>query len=135
MVARMILAALLCVFGLTTVLAMPARIIILRHGEKADKWKLCDVGQQRADALAANYLGRGAAKSLFAPKEEPGAFLAITLHSLELAVPAAATWNQPIVLYAVPPRERRGRGRGDGGAEPPHARGRARPAGRLSMAR
>jgi hypothetical protein len=28
--------------------------------------------------------------------------LAITLHSLELAVPAAATWNQPIVLYAVP---------------------------------
>jgi hypothetical protein len=102
MVIRMILAALLCLFGLTTVLAMPARIIILRHGEKADKWKLCDVGQERADALAVNYLGRGAAKSLFAPSEQPGAFFAITFHSLELAIPAAATWNQPIVLYAVP---------------------------------
>jgi hypothetical protein len=39
------------------------------------------------------------------PREEPGAFFAITFHSLELALPAAATWNQPIVLYAVPREE------------------------------
>jgi hypothetical protein len=37
MVIRLILAALLCLSGLSPVLAIPARIIILRHGEKADK--------------------------------------------------------------------------------------------------
>ena len=58
MVIRLALAALLCVSWPAPVLAAPARIIILRHGEKADKWKLCDIGQERADALAANYLGR-----------------------------------------------------------------------------
>jgi hypothetical protein len=103
MVIRLILTALLCLSGLSPVLAIPARIIILRHGEKADKWKLCDVGQERAAALAVNYLGRGAAKSLFAPLEVPEAFLAITLHTLELASPAANTWNQPLTLFAVTP--------------------------------
>jgi len=71
--------------------ATPSRIIILRPGEKEDAWKLCGVGQERADALAANYLGRNAAKSLFADGEGPAAFLAITLHTLELAAPAAGT--------------------------------------------
>jgi hypothetical protein len=104
-VVRLALAALLCLSGPAAVLAMPARIIILRHGEKADKWKLCDIGQERADALAANYLGRDAANSLFASGEEPAAFLAITLHTLELAYPAAATWNQPITLYPVLPQK------------------------------
>ena len=66
MVIRLALAALLCLSGPGAVLATPARIIILRHGEKADKWKLCDIGKERADALAANYLGRQAANSLFA---------------------------------------------------------------------
>jgi len=33
--------------------ATPSRIIILRHGEKEDAWKLCGVGQERADVLAA----------------------------------------------------------------------------------
>ena len=60
MAFRLILTALFCLIGISSVLATPARIIILRHGEKADKWDLCDVGQERADALAANYLGRGA---------------------------------------------------------------------------
>lgn len=95
----------LCLSGSAAVLAMPARIIILRHGEKADKWKLCDIGRERADALAANYLGRKAANSLFASGEQPGAFLAITLHTLELAYPAAATWDQPIILYPVMPNK------------------------------
>src|SRR6185312_4382218 len=94
---------LLCMSWPSAVLTAPARIIILRHGEKADKWKLCDIGQERADALAANYLGRDAANSLFASGEKPAAFLAITLHTLELAAPAAATWSLPLTLYAAPP--------------------------------
>jgi len=105
MVLRLALATMLCLAGLGTALATPARIIILRHGEKADKWKLCGVGQQRADALVANYLGSGAAKSLFAPGEEPAAFLAITLHALELASPAVASWHQPLALYSVVPQK------------------------------
>ena len=103
MVIRLALAALLCMSWPSAVLTAPARIIILRHGEKADKWKLCDIGQERADALAANYLGRDAANSLFASGDQPAAFLAITLHTLELAYPAASTWNQPIILYPVMP--------------------------------
>lgn len=103
MVVRLALAALLCMSWPSAVLTAPARIIILRHGEKADKWKLCDIGQERADALAANYLGRDAANSLFASGDQPAAFLAITLHTLELAYPAASTWNQPIILYPVMP--------------------------------
>jgi hypothetical protein len=105
MVIRLTLAVLLCLVGIGTTLAMPARIIILRHGEKADKWDLCDIGQERADALVANYLGRGAAKSLFAPNEAPAAFLAITLHSLELASPAAMSWHQPVMLYSALPQK------------------------------
>jgi len=99
MVIRVALAALLCLSWPDAVLPAPARIIILRHGEKANKWQLCDIGQERADALAANYLGRNAVNSLFASGEQPAAFLAITLHTLELAYPAADTWNQPIILY------------------------------------
>ena len=105
MVIRLALAALLCLSGPGVVLATPARIIILRHGEKADKWKLCDIGQERADALAANYLGRDATNSLFAQGEQPAAFLAITLHTLELAYPAAATWNQPVIFYPAMPEK------------------------------
>ena len=37
-VVRMILAALPRALSLDLVLAMPSRIIIVRHGEKADKW-------------------------------------------------------------------------------------------------
>jgi hypothetical protein len=84
-------------------LAGPSRIIILRHGEKADAWRPCAVGEARAAALAAHYLGRGAANSLFAPGQSPEAFLAITLHTLELASPAVASWGQPLILYSVVP--------------------------------
>lgn len=103
MMLRFGLAALLLVAWLAPSLAAPARIIILRHGEKADDWKLCAVGQQRAKALAATYLGSAAAKSLFAKGEEPAFFFAITLHTLELASPSVASWNKPIILYSVVP--------------------------------
>jgi len=103
MLIRLAVTALLCLFPLAAGGAAPSRIVILRHGEKADAWMLCGVGQERADALAAFYLGRHAAKSLFAQGEEPAAFLAITLHTLELVAPAAATRGKPLALYSVVP--------------------------------
>ena len=105
MLARLALSALILWCWLAPALAEPARIIILRHGEKAGAWKLCGVGQARADALAATYLGRNAAQSLFAAGEEPAAFLAITLHTLELAAPAAATWDLPVTMFSVLPQK------------------------------
>jgi hypothetical protein len=84
-------------------LASPARIVILRHGEKGDAYRLCDIGVQRSLALAGRYLGRGAEASLFAGGE-PDAFFVITLHTLELASPAATTWGKPLNMYSVPPR-------------------------------
>jgi hypothetical protein len=102
---RPILAALLLAACLTPALAAPSRIIILRHGEKANPWKLCEVGEQRAEALAAIYLGEKATKSLFANGEEPAFFFAITLHTLELALPSVASWSKPIILYSVVPGE------------------------------
>ena len=101
MVSRLALTALLCLSSIGAALATPARIVILRHGEKADAWNLCEIGQDRANALAAYYLGRHAAKSLFTTGDEPAGFLAITVHTQELAAPAAATWGQPLTLYPV----------------------------------
>ena len=103
MLIRLALAALLLVISLQSAFAAPARIIILRHGEKADAWKLCEIGRQRAKALALNYLGKDAAKSLFADGETPAFFFAITLHTLELATPAVTSWSKPIILYSVLP--------------------------------
>jgi hypothetical protein len=103
--ARLVLVALLLWCSLAAAVAAPSRLIILRHGEKEDAWKLCGVGQERAAALAATYLGRNATKSLFAAGETPAAFLASTLHTLELASPAAATWPLPLTLYSTPPAD------------------------------
>ena len=61
--------------------------------------------RQRADALAATYLGRNAAKSLFAAGEEPAAFLAITLHTLELAAPCRRDLDLPLTLFSVLPQK------------------------------
>jgi hypothetical protein len=49
-----------------TAFAAPQRIIILRHGEKGNAYRLCDTGIQRSLALVDRYLGRGAQASLFA---------------------------------------------------------------------
>jgi hypothetical protein len=100
-----LLAALLIAAFTQSALAAPARIIILRHGEKADSWKLCETGQQRAQALALNYLGKDAANSLFKDSNEPAFFFAITLHTIELASPAVASWSKPLILYSVMPKE------------------------------
>ena len=89
----------------STAFAAPARIIILRHGEKANPWRLCEVGAARANALADAYLGAKATKSLFADGEEPAFFFAITLHTLELGAPSGASWSKPLILYSVVPDE------------------------------
>lgn len=88
--------------------AAPARIILLRHAEKRDDFRLCDVGLQRARALADQYLGSEARTPLLAPGQRPGAVFAVTLHALETAAPSSASWMQPVVLYAVLPEEIQG---------------------------
>jgi hypothetical protein len=98
MFARFVVATVLTTLLTTTAFAAPSRIIILRHGEKANPWRLCEVGVQRANALEATYLGQNATKSLFANGEEPAFFFAVTLHTLELAAPSAASWSKPLIL-------------------------------------
>jgi hypothetical protein len=102
---RLLIACLLLGASFVPALAAPARIIILRHGEKANPWKLCETGAERAEALAETYLGAKASKSLFADGEQPAFFFAITLHTLELASPSVASWSKPIILYSVVPDE------------------------------
>jgi hypothetical protein len=102
MIIRLVLALFLAAFAHSAI-AAPARLIILRHGEKANARKLCEIGEQRAKALALTYLGKDANKSLFAAGEEPAFFFAITLHTIELAAPSVASWNKPLILYSVVP--------------------------------
>ncbi len=83
--------------------AAPAKIIVLRHGEKHNSWELCATGQARAAALVKTYLGKGAAESLFAAGEAPAAIFAITPHTLELIAPSAATWSMPVSIFPVLP--------------------------------
>jgi broad specificity phosphatase PhoE len=85
--------------------AEPSRVIILRHAEKLNAYALCDLGRQRADALAKQFLGQGATQSLFAPGERSAAFMAVTLHPLETITPAAQTWGLPVIDYSVVPQE------------------------------
>lgn len=83
--------------------ATPARIILLRHGEKGGPWTLCAVGRARAQALAAYYIGKNAQKSLFRPGEVPKAILGISLHTLETIYPVADSWSMPVTFYSVMP--------------------------------
>lgn len=83
--------------------AVPAKIIVLRHGEKQRGFDLCGVGIIRAQGLAQHQLGRGTPDSLFAPGEAPAAFFAVTPHTIELAAPAANAWRLPVTTYAAMP--------------------------------
>jgi hypothetical protein len=105
MIIRLALSAALLAASVTAALAAPSRVIILRHGEKADAWKLCEIGKQRAQALKYNYLGKDAAKSLFPEDAPPAFFFAITLHTMELATPAVNSWGKPIIYYSVLPQD------------------------------
>jgi hypothetical protein len=95
-------------FASQNAFATPAQIIILRHGEKENAYRLCDVGVQRSLALAAQYLGKGARDSLFPKGRAPDAFIAITLHTLELVSPAAQSWDKPVILYSSLPMHGQG---------------------------
>ncbi|MBV9909663.1 MAG: histidine phosphatase family protein [Hyphomicrobiales bacterium] len=95
----------LAALAATSAAAQPSRVIILRHAEKANAYALCDLGRERANALAKQFLGEGAAHSLFAPGERPAAFMAVTLHSLETLTPAAQTWGLPVIDYSVVPNK------------------------------
>ena len=103
MFTRLALALVVAVCA-SAALAAPSRIIILRHAEKADSWKLCEIGEQRAKALALTYLGRDALKSLFADGEEPAYFFAVTPNTAATASPSVASWNKPVILYSVVPQ-------------------------------
>ena len=83
--------------------AEPARVIILRHGEKADPYRLCDVGVQRSLALTGRYLGRGADAPIYGARGTPDAFFAITLHTLELIGPTAVSWRKPVIMNSALP--------------------------------
>lgn len=83
--------------------AAPARVILLRHGEKHDAYRLCATGAERAQALAARYLGKQATQSLFRPGETPKAFFAVTLHTLETISPSALSWGMPVTIYSSLP--------------------------------
>jgi hypothetical protein len=105
---RLTLCVLMLIASPTVAVAQPQRIIILRHAEKANSYALCGLGERRAQALAKEYLGKGAANSLFGPGEAPAAILAITLHSLETVTPAAQSWALPVIDYAVVPEKDQG---------------------------
>jgi hypothetical protein len=92
---------LLILFSHTT-FAAPSRIVLMRHGEKENAYALCGVGQNRSLALKAQYLGKGAEKSIFT-QASPAAFFAITLHTLELVAPSADSWGLPVITYSVVP--------------------------------
>ena len=99
-----------CAFALalllsSSVFAEPSRIIILRHAEKLNKHELCEIGTRRAEALASQFLGKGAAQSLFASGEKPAAILPATIDSLETISPTARSWELPAIVYSVPPSD------------------------------
>ena len=83
--------------------AVPRRIILLRHGEKANATSLCSVGQQRAIALRDTYLGRNASNNSLLEGQTPAAFLAITVHTEETSTPSATSWGLPVRSFGVIP--------------------------------
>jgi hypothetical protein len=95
----------LAALAATVAQAQPSRVIILRHAEKLNAYALCDLGRDRANALAKQFLGQGATHSLFAPGERPSAFMAVTLHPLETITPAAQSWGLPVIDYSVIPNK------------------------------
>jgi hypothetical protein len=88
-------------------MAHPARIILLRHGEKKNASELCSVGQLRAQALSDQYLGKGAPgnDTIFGKGGKPDAFFAITVHTQETATPSAQSWGKQLTVFAVPPKD------------------------------
>lgn len=102
---RAIFASLVLAGLAGSAVAAPARIVILTSAEAADAWRLCEIGDQRAQGLHYNYLGDKAAKTLFGEDEPPAFFFAITPHTVATATPAAESWRKPIIHYSVLPQD------------------------------
>lgn len=87
--------------------AQPARIILLRHGEKQNGAELCVVGTLRAEGLAAQYLGKDAPgnETLYGKGGKPDAFFAVTPHTQETAKPSADSWGLQLTVFSVPPKD------------------------------
>ena len=83
--------------------AVPRRIIVLRHAEKANSHALCGIGLRRSIALSRHYLGRNALNQSLLAGQVPAAIVAITLHTIETAGQTAVSWQLPIKTYAAMP--------------------------------
>jgi hypothetical protein len=105
MFVRLALFAALLAASLTAAFAAPSRIVILRGGEAADDWQLCEIGKQRAQALRYNYLGEEAAKSLFTEDAPPAFFFAVTPRTAAFATPVVESWKKPVILYSALPQD------------------------------
>lgn len=101
------MAVLAGLLGLEAAAARPARLILLRHGEKKTSAELCDVGIARAQALSDQYLGKGASgnATIYGEGGKPDAFFAVTAHTQETAAPSAASWSLPVTAFSVPPKD------------------------------
>lgn len=103
---KQVALALPMAFLLGDAFALPAKVIILRHGEKSSStgpsgpYGLCNVGWSRSVALRDKYLGKDAFDSLL-PKKGPAAFFAITPHTIELAAPSVSSWGVPLITYTA----------------------------------
>jgi hypothetical protein len=83
-------------------LAAPERLVIVRHSEKLDTWRLCQTGLDRAQALSDQYLGPNATQPLFSTSP-PAAILTLSIHTLETAQPTALSRNIPTTNYVALP--------------------------------
>ena len=88
-----------------SVQAVPRRVVVLRHAEKANSHALCEIGLRRSIALSQHYLGRKALNPSLLEGQVPAAIVAITLHTIETAAQTAFSWQLPIKTYAAMPGE------------------------------
>src|SRR5271166_6316163 len=99
--------ALVGIMGIASADAQPARIILLRHGEKKNARELCNVGNLRAQALSSQYLGKGAPGSteLFGAGKSPQGFFAVTSQTIQTTAPTAATWGKKLTILPALPKD------------------------------
>lgn len=83
--------------------AVPAEIILVRHGEKVNPYRLSKIGEERAHALAQVYLGKDASHSILPKGVKPAALMTITLHTIETMTPTALSWGLPETAFTAVP--------------------------------
>ena len=84
-----------------SVQAVPRRVVVLRHAEKANSHALCEIGLKRSIALSQHYLGRKALNPSLLEGQVPAAIVAITLHTIETAAQTAFSWQLPIKTLSL----------------------------------